>query len=113
MSLRILLPRVRVQKLLHLRHPRVGLRAEPELNLHQRLEARVQIRDAQVNELRELGEELFVECLVGAAREFGFAFGAGELRGVLVGFFDEFFHFGARGVVVEEFVVAFFNACGK
>ena len=29
---------------------------------------------------------------------------------VFVGFFDEFFYFGAGGVVVEEFVVAVFDA---
>lgn len=60
----------------------------------------------------QFGEELVVEGFVGGAGGFGFAFGAGEFCWVFVGFFDEFFHSGSGGVVVEEFVVAFFYACG-
>jgi len=56
---------------------------------------------------------LFVEGLVGRARELGFALRAGEFGRVFVGFFDEFFYARAGGVVVEEFVVAFFDACGR
>ncbi len=113
MPLRVLLPRVGVQKLLHLRHPRIRLGAEPQLDLHEGLEAGIQVRHAQVDELREFGEELLVEGFVGGAREVGFAFGAGELRGVLVGFLDQFLDAGPGGVVVEEFVVAFLDACRK
>ena len=58
----------------------------------------------------EFGEELVVEGFVGGFCEVGVAFGAGEFGGVFVGFFDEFFYFGAGSVVVEEFVVAFFDA---
>lgn len=58
----------------------------------------------------EFGEELFVQGFVGGSGEFGFALCAGELGGVFVWFFDELFDAGAGGVVVEEFVVAFFNA---
>ena len=60
--------------------------------------------------MREFGKELVVEGFVGCFGEVGVAFGAGEFGGVFVGFFDEFFYFGAGGVVVEEFVVAFFDA---
>ena len=61
----------------------------------------------------EFGEELFVEGFVGGASEFGFALCAGEFGGVFVRFFDELFDAGAGGVVVEEFVVAFFYAWEK
>lgn len=110
MALRILLPRIRIQILLHLRHPAIRLGAKPQLDLHERLEARVQVGNAQVDELREFGEELFVEGFVGGLGEFGFALGTGEFGGVLVGLFDKPFDAGAGGVVVEEFVVALFDA---
>lgn len=110
MPLGILLPRIRIQKLLHLRHARVRLGAKPQLDLHQRLEAGVEVGHAQVNELGQFGEELLIEGLVGGFGEVGFAFGAGEFGWVFVGFLDEFFDFGAGGVVVEEFVVALFDA---
>lgn len=55
---------------------------------------------------------MVVEGFVGGFGEVGVAFGAGEFGGVFVGLFDEFFYFGAGGVVVEEFVVAFFDAFG-
>lgn len=110
MALGILFPRVGVQELLHLGHPRVRLSAEPQLDLHQCLEARVEIRHAQIDELGEFGKELLVEGFVGGASEVGFAFGPGELGGVFVGLFDEFLDAGAGGVVVEEFVVALFYA---
>lgn len=59
----------------------------------------------------QFGEELLVEGLVGGAGEFGFTLCARELRRVFVGFFDELLDAGTGGVVVEEFVVAFFYAC--
>lgn len=58
----------------------------------------------------EFGEELFVQGFVGGAGEFGFALCAGQLGGVFVGFFNELFDAGASSVIVEEFVVTFFNA---
>ena len=111
MSLRILLPRISIQKLLHLRHTAIRLGAKPQLDFHQGLEARIEVGDAQVDELGQFGEELFVEGFVGGAGEFGFALGARQLGGVFVGLFDELLDAGAGGVVVEEFVVAFFYAC--
>jgi len=112
LPLRVHLSRIRIQKLLHLRHPTVRLGTEAQLDLHQRLEARIQIRNPQVNQLGQFAEELLVERFVGRARELGFALRAGEFGGVFVGFFDEFLDAGAGGVVVEEFVVAFLDACG-
>ena len=112
MPLRILLPGIRIQKLLHLRHTAVRLGAEPQLDLDQGLEAGVQIGDPQVDELGQFGEELLVEGFVGGAGEFGFALRARQLGGVFVGLFDQLLDAGAGGVVVEEFVVAFFYACG-
>lgn len=53
---------------------------------------------------------MLVESLVGGSCEVGFAFCPGEFRRIFVGFFDEFFYLGARGVVVKELVVAFFDA---
>lgn len=81
------------------------------MDLHERLETGIQVGHAQVDELGEFGEELLVEGFVGGTGEVGFAFGARELGGVFVGFLDEFLNAGAGGVVVEEFVVAFFDAC--
>lgn len=111
MPLRILLPRVRVQELLHLRHPTVRLGAEAQLDLHQGLKAGVQVGHAQVDELGQFGEELLVEGFVGGAGEVGLALGAGQLRRILVRFLDELLDPGAGGVVVQEFVVAFLDAC--
>lgn len=111
MPLRVLFPRVRVEELLHLRHSGVRFGAEAQLDLHQGLEAGVEVRYAQIDELRQFGEELLVECFVGGAGEIGFAFCARKFRGVLVGFFHELFDAGAGGVVIEELVVAFFDAC--
>ncbi len=110
MALRVLFPRIRIQKLLHLRHTAVRFGAESQLDLDQGFETRVEIGDPEVDELGELGEELFVEGFVGGAREFGVAFGPREFGRVFVGFFDQFFHSCPRGVVIEEFVVALFYA---
>lgn len=111
MALGVLLPRIRVEELLHLSHATVRLSAEAQLNFDQRLKARVQVGHAQVDELRQFGEELLVQLLVGRFRDLGFALGARELGWVLVWFLDEFLHAGPRGVVVEEFVIALFDAC--
>ena len=110
MTLRVLFPRVRIEELLHLRHPAIRLGTEPQLDLHQRLEARIQVRDAEVDELGQFGEELLVEGFIGGFGEFGFSLGAGQFGWVLVGFFDQLFHPRACRVVVEEFMVAFFDA---
>lgn len=111
MPLRILLPRVGIEELLHLRHPRIRLGAEAQLDLHQGLEAGVEVRHAQIDELRQLREELLVESFVGGAGEIGFPFRAGKFRGVLVGFLHQLLDAGTGGVVIEELVVAFFDAC--
>ena len=113
MALGVLFAGIGVEELLHLRHAAVGLGAEAQLDFNQGFEARVQVGHAQIDESGEFLEQLLVEAFVGGAGGFGFAFGAGEFGGVLVGFFGEFFHSGSRGVVVEEFVVAFFYTCGQ
>lgn len=110
MALGVLFARIGIQELLHLRHATVRLGAEPELDLDQGFEAGVEVGDTEIDELGQFGEELFVEGFVGGAGEFRVAFGPGQFGGVFVGFFDEFFDAGARGVVVEEFVIAFFYA---
>ena len=109
-SLGVLLARVGVEVLLHLSHAGIGLGTEAQLDLDERLEARVEVWHAQVDELGEFGEELLVERLVGRLGQFGFAFGAWQLGGVLVGFLYQLLDFGACGVVVEELVVAFLDA---
>ena len=109
-ALRILLSRVRVQELLHLRHSRVRFGAEPQLDLDQRLERRIQIRHAKVDQLRQFRKELFVQGLVGGFGKVGFPLCAGQLRGVFVGLFHQLLHLGTCGVVVEELVIPFLNA---
>ena len=53
---------------------------------------------------------MLVDLFVGDSGHLGVLFGAGQLGGVLVGLFDEFLDACAHGVVIEEFMVAFFNA---
>jgi hypothetical protein len=48
--------------------------------------------------------------LVGRFCGGGFGFQARELVRIFVGLFDEFARFGAQSVVVEEFMVALFDA---
>jgi len=108
MALRVLLPRICIQKLLHLRHPRVGFRTEPELNLDEGLEARVKIGHTEIDELGQFGEELLVQCLIGSFGEVRLPLCARELRGVFIGLFDEFLHLSTGGVVIEELVIALF-----
>ena len=59
----------------------------------------------------QFGEELLVEGFVCGAGEFRFPLCARELGSVFVGLFYEFLDACAGGVVVEEFVIAFFDAC--
>ena len=54
---------------------------------------------------------MLVERLVGGSGELGFTLGAREFGRVFVRFFDELFDTRPRGIVVEQFVVAFFDAC--
>lgn len=109
-SPRVLISRLRIEVLLHLSHARVGLGAEPQLDLDEGLKAGVEVGHAEVDQLRKLGEELLVELLVGLLGDFGLALGARQLGGVLVGLLDELLHLGAHSVVVKEFVVALLDA---
>lgn len=110
MPLRILLSGVRIQKLLHLCHPRIRFRTESQLDLHKGLKARIKVWYAQVNQLGQLGEKLLVQGIVGSLRQLGFSFCAGELGRIFIGLLDEFFDLGTGGIVVEEFVVTLFDA---
>lgn len=110
LSRSILLPRIRIQILLHLCHPRIRLRAEPQLNLHQRFKRRVQIRNTQRNQLRQLGLQLLIQLLVRLTRNFAFLLHARQLGGILVGLLDKTLHLGANAVVVLEASVALFDA---
>ena len=96
--------------MLDLSHAGVSLRAKAQLDLDKGFEAGVQVRHAQVDELRQFREELVVEGFVGGAGELGFALGAGKFAWVFVWFFHQFFYAGASRVVVEQFVVTFFYA---
>lgn len=73
---------------MHLRHTRVGLGTEAQLDLDKGLEAGVEVGHAQVDELGKLGEELLVEGFVGGARELGLALGPGQLGRVLIRLLD-------------------------
>lgn len=109
-ALSILLPNVLIQILLHLRHAAIRLRAEPQLNLDQRLEARIQIRHSQIDQLGDLGDELLVQGIVCGFRGRGFLLRAGQFGDVFVGLLDEPLYFCAQVVVVEGLVGAFFDA---
>lgn len=110
LTLGVLLAGVGVQVLLDLGHAGVSLGAEAELDLDEGLEARVQVRDAEVDELGELREELVIELLIGGLGHLGLLLGAGELGHVLVGLLNELLDLGAHGVVVKELVVALLDA---
>jgi hypothetical protein len=110
-ALGVLLPRVRVEILLDLGHARVRLGAEAQLDLDEGLERGVEVRHAQVDELRQLGEQLLVERLVRLLCELRLALGARQLRGVLVRLLDQFLDAGSRGVVVEQLVITLLDAC--
>jgi hypothetical protein len=65
LTLGVLFSCVGIEVLLDLRHATVRLGAEAELDLDEGLERRVKVGHAQVDELRQLGAQLFVELLVG------------------------------------------------
>ena len=106
----ILLPRILIQILLHLRHARVRLGAEPQLNLDQGLEAGVEVRHAEVDELGDLLLELIVEGLVGGAGHLGLFLGARQLRHVLVRLLGQPLDFGAQAVVVRQLMLSLLHA---
>lgn len=101
---------VGIQELLNLRHAGVGFCAESELDFNEGFEARVQIWDAEVDELGQFGKELFVELFVSLFGHVGFSLCAGQFCNVLIRLFDQFLHLGAHGVIVKEFVVTFLDA---
>ena len=81
------------------------------MNFDEGLEAWVEIRHTEIDQLGQFRKELLVEGFVGGFGKIGFTLGAREFGGILVRLFDEFLYFGAGGVIIEEFMVAFFNAC--
>ena len=109
----ILISSVRIQVLLDLSHSRVSFGTEAQLDLDESLKGRIQVGNAEFDELGQFREELFVELVIGGACHFCFLFCAGQFGNVLVGLFGEAFHLGADAVVVEEFVVAFLDAWGR
>jgi hypothetical protein len=109
-ALGVLVARLGIKILLDLRHARVCLCAEAQLNFDKGLEAGIEVRHAQVDELREFVEELLVQLLVGMLGHFSFALCARQLGHVLVGFLGELLDLGTHRVVVQELVVAFLDA---
>ena len=110
LTLSVLLAGICVKVLLDLSHAGVGLGAEAELDLYQSLEAGIEVGDTEVDELRELGEQLVVELLVRGLGQLGVLLSTGKLGDVLVRLLDELLDLGAHGVVVEELVVALLDA---
>ena len=111
MPLCVLVPRVGIEVLLHLRHPAVRLGAETQLDLDKSFEGGVEIRHAQVDQLRQLRAELLVQLLVRRPGHIHLLLGAGQLGDILVRLLHQLLDFGAEGVVIEEFVTAFLDAC--
>jgi hypothetical protein len=106
----ILISGLRIKILLDLSHATVRFGAESELDFDERFERRIEVWDAEIDELGEFGEELFVELLVGLLCHFGLSLCARQFGHVLVGLFYQLLDLGADGVVVEELVVAFLDA---
>lgn len=111
-ALRVLLPRLSIEVLLDLGHAAVSLGAKAQLDLDESLEGGVEVGNTQVDKLGQLSAELLVELLVGSLGHVLFLLGTGELGHILVRFVDEALDFGAQGIVVEELVAAFLDACG-
>lgn len=111
MTLRILISSISIKVLLDLSHPAVRFGTESELNLDKSLETGIQIRDTEVDKLREFGEELLVELLIGSLGHLGLLFCTRQLGDVFVGLFGELLDLGTHGIVVKEFVIALLNAC--
>lgn len=53
---------------------------------------------------------MLVELFVSLLRDLSFSLGAGQFGNILVGFFDEFFDSRTNGIIVEELIVALFDA---
>lgn len=94
-ALRILLPRLSIEVLLNLGHAAVSLGTEAQLDLDESLERGIEIGYTQVNELRQLGAELFVELLISGLGHVLLLLGTRELSHILVGFVNETLDFGA------------------
>jgi hypothetical protein len=105
-SLGILLTGIGIEVLLNLGHARVGFSAESELNLYESFEAWIEIWDTEIDELRELGEQLLVQLLVCCLGHLGLLLGAGELGDILVRLLNELLDLSTHGVIVQELVVA-------
>lgn len=112
-ALRILLPRLSIEVLLNLGHAAVSLGAEAQLDLDERLERGIEIGYTQVDELGQLGAELFVELLVSGLGHVLFLLGTRELSHILVGFVNKTLDFGAEGIVVKELVAAFLDTWSR
>jgi len=78
LSLRILLANALCKVPLHRAHLLVSLLCEARLHAHHGLETRVEVRDAQLEQLRQLGEQLLVDRLEEETRIFKLLLGAAD-----------------------------------
>ena len=110
LALGVLVSCVGIEILLNLGHARVGLSAEPQLDLDQGLEAGVQVGHAQVDQLGQLGGQHLVELVVGGLCHLLVLLGARQLGHVLVGLVSQLLDLGTGAVIVEGLVVALGDA---
>lgn len=110
LAIGVLVSCIRIEVLLHLRHPGVCFGAEAQLNLDQRFEAGVEVRHPQVDQLWEFVEQLLVELLVCLLGHLRLSLGAWQFGRVLVGLLDQLLDLGSHRIVIEELVVSLLDA---
>ena len=110
LALCILVSCIRIEILLDLRHSRVRLGTEPQLDLDQGLEAGVEVGHSQVDELGQLACEGLVELVVCGFGELLVLFCARQLGDVLVGLVGQLLDLCAHAVVVHLLVLALGDA---
>lgn len=109
LSMRVLVSCFGIEVLLYLSHAGICLGAEAELDLNKRLEAGIEVRHTQVDELWEFVEKLLVQLLVGLLGHFRLALGPWKLGGILVWLLDKPLDLGPHSVVIQQLVIPFLD----
>lgn len=110
LAIGVLVSCVCIEVLLHLGHAGVCFRTEAQLDLNQRFETGVEVRNTQIDQLWEFIEQLLIELFVCLLGHFRLSLGARKFGRVLVGLLDELLDFCSHGIVVEELVVSLLDA---